>query len=821
MRGIRCAGISLGWTFALLSLSAGFSVSASAAAQVQAVSIQLRGQVVDEDGHPVSRAQITLQISGAPPVILYTDAAGRFEAPPITNTDLVIAISKPGFFRIDGRALHLNPGPNEATFTLNHEKELQEKVEVLSAPTQIDPNTTSHEESLVAHEILNMPVASSHDLQHSLRTMPQVVADNSGRLHVAGARQGQTEVMLDGFEINDPATGGFTSRLNVDAVQAVTVETGGYGAQYAHAGAGVLALDTASGDDKWRFGATNFIPGLSLQQGLRFGNWYPRITFSGPIARGRAWFSEAFTIQHTFTLIKNLPAGQNIDTEWAGDNLLRLQVNLRPRNILSGNFLYNRTSNPELGLGPFMPLSTTTNLQNRRYFVSVKDQIFLGRTLVSLGMASDSINATNRPQGAATYVVSPSGASGNYFQSLRQQSRRLQFVADLVSGEIEAWGKHTISAGWNVDGLDFAQQASRDSIDYERADGTLSEVASFSGAGSLRLANTQFGGYAQDQWRPVKPVVFSLGMRFDWDRLIEESIFQPRLAMNWVPAGDGRMKFTLAWGEHYQPLNLGLISQGADQVRSDVFYDLTGTVPLGPPVVSPFVVPARGLQQARSYNTMAEWDEKIKASTFLTASFLLREGRDGFAWESQPGGEFLMQNNRNDRFVSEEFSVRHSFGDTADFMVDYTRSRANTNEVLDPTLAVLILTPQQPGSLTWDSPNRLVSRGWMPLHFWGLLGSYFLEYRSGFPFSAVNEQQQLVGPANSYRFPGYLSVDLGAEKRFHFHKHEWAIRVSAINLTSHVNPDSVVNNVAAPNFHSFAGGQGRAFTARLRLVTQH
>jgi len=821
LNGVRCAGISMVCAFAWLILLAGFSPPAFAAAQAQTVSIQLRGQVVDEVGHPVSRAQITLQISGGAPVILYTDAAGRFEAPPLNNVDLLIAISKPGFFRIDARALHLNPGANDATFTLNHETELQEKVEVFSAPTQIDPNTTSHEESMVAHEILNTPVASSHDFQQSLRTMPQVVADSSGRLHVAGARQGQTEVMLDGFEINDPATGGFTSRLNVDAIQAVTVETGGYGAQYAHAGAGVLALDTTSGDDKWRFGATNFIPGVSVQQGLHLGGWYPRITFSGPIRKGRAWFSEAFTIQHTFTLIKNLPSGQNVDTEWAGDNLLRLQINLTPRNILSGNFLYNRTSNPELGLAPFTPLPTTTNAQSRRYFVSVKDQIFLGRTLVTVGMASDSINTTNRPQGTATYVITPSSAAGNYFQSLAQQSRRLQFVADLTSGEINAWGKHTISAGWNLDGLDFAQQAARDSIDYDRADGTLSEVASFSGAARLRMANTQFGAYAQDQWRPVTPVVLSLGMRFDWDRLIQESVVQPRLAMNWVPAGDGRMKFTLAWGEHYQPLNLALMAQGVDQLRSDVFYDPTGLVPLGPPVVSSFVVPAQGLQQPRSYNTTAEWDEKIGGSTFISASFLLREGRDGFAWESQPGGEFLLQNNRDDRFVSGEFSVRHSFGDTADIMVDYTRSRASSNEVLDPTLASLILASQQPGPLVWDSPNRVVSRGWMPVHFWGLLGSYFFEYRTGFPFSAMNELQQLVGPANSYRFPNYFSLDIGAEKRFHFHKHEWAIRVSAINLTNHPNPDSVVNDVDAPLFRSFAGGQGRAFTARLRLVTQH
>jgi hypothetical protein len=44
--------------------------------------------------------------------------------------------------------------------------------------------------------------------------------------------------------------------------------------------------------------------------------------------------------------------------------------------------------------------------------------------------------------------------------------------------------------------------------------------------------------------------------------------------------------------------------------------------------------------------------------------------------------------------------------------------------------------------------------------------------------------------------------------------------VSAINVTGHADPDSVINNVDAPNFLTFAGGQRRAFTSRLRLITR-
>jgi hypothetical protein len=797
------------------------SGTACTVVRAQGTAVELRGQVNDEDGLPVPRVEVTVRWGLNYSFTVYTDAGGQFEIAPIREDQVSISASKPGFFRVENKIVALNSGLNEIIFTLNHETELQQQVQVLSGPTQIDPSTTSHQEILVQHEILNTPVRSSHDLQQSLITMPNVLLDSNGRVHIAGARQGQTEILLDGFEINDPANGSLTPRLNVDAVQTVTVETGGYGAQYSHAGAGILSLDTKVGDDKWRFGATNFFPGLSLREGMRFGNWFPRVTFSGPIQKGRAWFSEALSIQHRFAVVDGLPAGQDVATEWAGDDLLRAQVSLTPRNILQGTVLFNRSSDPQLGLGPLTPLSTTTDLQARRYFVSVKDQIWVGSTLLELGVAADTGRSTNDPQGTATYIVTPSASSGNYFQAIAQQSRRLQLVGDVTSGPLNRFGTHTLSAGLNLNAVDFSQQAARTEINFERADSTLSDLATFTGPAAFRMSNTQVGGYVQDLWRPVKPIVFSVGARADWDRLIHQAFVQPRVAMNWIPSSDGRMKLTVAWGEHYQPLNLATLGQGSDQQRIDLFYDSAGQTPLGGPVVSRFVVPRTGLSQPRSDNTTTEWDERLAGNTYVGGAYLLREGRDAFAWESEPSGIFLLQNHREDRFTSGEVWVRHAFGDRADVMVDYTRSRATSNEVLDPSISALIFASQQPGALPWDAPNRFLARGWTPLPVWHLLFSYFFEYHSGFPFSAVNEQQQLVGLANSLRYPSYISLNLALEKNFRFRKREWALRGSVINLTNHQNPTAVVNNVTAPNFLAFSGRQGLAFTARLRLVTQH
>ena len=102
-----------------------------------------------------------------------------------------------------------------------------------------------------------------------------------------------------------------------------------------------------------------------------------------------------------------------------------------------------------------------------------------------------------------------------------------------------------------------------------------------------------------------------------------------------------------------------------------------------------------------------------------------------------------------------------------------------------------------------------------------------MEYRTGYPYSAVNLQQQLVGLPNSLRFPAYASLNLGLERKFTLRGYLWGARIEAINVLGRSNPDSVVNNVNAPScsaaltsgcYGAFSGGQGRATTLRVRFV---
>jgi len=793
------------------------------------------GAVLDENAVPVGAAQVKLEDAAGHAYRTETDRTGHFALHDLSPGDYNAEVRKEGFFVLTGQVVTLHAGANELSLVLNHEHEIHEQVQVTAPSNQIDTQDTSQRSSLSARDIRDIPVPNTHILQQSLVALPEIVQDHQDNLHVAGARSGETQYLLDGFEIGDPVSGALTSRFNVDATRAVEVQTGRIGSGYAHSGAGILNLETPDGDDRWRFGTTNPAPGINIQEGTHLGNWYPRFTFSGPIERGRFWFSNSIAVQHTFGVVKQQPAGANTFEEWAGDNLLRLQYNVTPKQILHTSFLYNRANDSNLGLDALDPQSTTVTADQRRAFVSLKDQIWLHGTLFELGVAADSGVLDYTPQGSQPFVLLIAGTSGNYFQHLRQRGHRLQAVANMVTTSRHWHGTHQLAAGLNVAGLLFHQSAQRGGIDALRAtnpmDGTacvsptvgcLVRRSTFAGAATPHLSNTQAGGYAQDTWSISKRFILQTGLRTDWDRFTQSAVAEPRVSANVLPFGDDRAKLSFGWGIYNAPLNLALISQILDQRQVDTFYDSAGNVVAPGPIVSQFALPANGLQQPRFTISSAGWQEKFGRNTLVSLELLARNGLHGFAFvdqqPSQPGGIFLLQDHRKDRYRAATFSVRHVFSASTELYGAYMRSRAHSDEVLNPALGSIFYAPQQPGPLAWDTPNRLVTWGWTPTHVWSTQLSYFLEYRTGYPFSAVNLQQQLVGPPNSIRFPAYASLNLGLERKFGFRGYLWAARIEAVNILGRQNPDTVVNNVDAPNYGAFAGGQGRATTLRVRFV---
>ena len=769
----------------------------------------LFGIVEDETKQPVAGVQVTLH-SGEGMRWTTTDDLGKFQFDSLPSDDYRLDFDKADFFRLADYAVTMAGEPIEITVTINHEYEIRSQLDVVSTPYEVVPEQTRHQEELVAREIREDPTPSSHTLQNSLTAIPAVIQDNNGLLHVAGARQEDTLYMLDGFQLNNPASGLFDARVNVDSVRSADVTTGRYGSQFINAGAGVLALETDTGSDRWRFRTTNFFPSLDFERGTHLGSWFPRATFSGPLRKGRVWFSDGMSIQHDFTLVRELPPGSDISEDWSGDNLFRVQYNLTPSQSLQGNLLYNTDNATNTGLNPTSPVSTTTDLHTHRYLVSGRDQIAFNRGLFEIGIASDAYHLSRVPQGSQTYVLTPTGPQGNYFESVLQDTRRLQGRADLTLLGRQWHGAHDIQAGINFDRTHLDQTTIRHTVEIRQSDGTLVRSSSFSGTPQISPSEWRSGGYLQDSWKVLRTVIIQSSFRIDWNDFVGRTLPQPRFVVNWIP--ENTMKFGLGWGLYDQAIYLSLIGQSLDQQRIDV-------LGVAPPIITSFSLMS-SLHEPYFQTTSAEWQKTWNPRTMSTVHLMERRQRNGLVYENISADPFRrglqLNNSRADRYRSVEVSFRRSLQERGDLMISYIYSRARSNKIFDYSLEDFLLTPQASGPLSWDVPNRVISRGAVQTNIWKLLFSYFAEYHTGFPFTAVNSQFQLA--PNAFRFPSYFSLNIGTEKRFPFHRYQWAVRLSVINATNHNNYNTVINNVDAPTFHTFSGGQSRAFTARLRLV---
>ncbi|MBM3790396.1 MAG: carboxypeptidase regulatory-like domain-containing protein, partial [Acidobacteria bacterium] len=407
-RGMRFFGAGLLLPAALLC---------AAPASANGPEAQLTGRVLDENFVAVPGAKIQLSAPHLPaPLSTTTDAAGRFTLPDLPAGDYELKVEKPGFYAYVAGSFEVRASSPAIEIVLNHLQEFEETVNVVYSAPVIDPKEAAAQQTLRNEEIVDLPYPATHDFRSTLSLIPGVVKDNAGRIHLGGGDDSQAFYSLDGFNVANPVTGVMQNRVSVDALRAVRIETSRYSAEFGKGSAGVMALETAQGDDRFRFSATNFVPSFEFHDRLSLSAWTPRGTVSGPIARGRAWFFNALDLQYDLNIIDELPPSGNTNRNWHGGNLTRVQVNLSPRNILTSGFLVNFTNSRHFGITPYDPVETSRDLHSRFYIFNIKDQMYFeGGWVLEVGAALNRSNERQRPRGEEPYVIGPQARSGNHF----------------------------------------------------------------------------------------------------------------------------------------------------------------------------------------------------------------------------------------------------------------------------------------------------------------------------------------------------------------------------------------------------------------------
>ncbi len=124
-----------------------------------------------------------------------------------------------------------------------------------------------------------------------------------------------------------------------------------------------------------------------------------------------------------------------------------------------------------------------------------------------------------------------------------------------------------------------------------------------------------------------------------------------------------------------------------------------------------------------------------------------------------------LESNGRSQYREVELSVHYTGWRSTDINVSYVRSVARTDLNAFTSFFDSVLWPvfgeNGYGPARTDVPHRLLVRGRSrPLQNWLVVG--MLDWRSGMPYSVVNETLDFVGDRNGRRFPTYVRVEPGS-----------------------------------------------------------
>ncbi len=265
----------------------GFAASAVRAQDNSSVT----GVVTDTSGGVIAGASVTL----ANPGIGFTqtrttNSIGVYEFSDIPPaSDYTLTFSKDGFSNLTIDKFTLNVGNKETRDAQLKVGDSKVTVEVTSTPTEtLNTTDATLGSNIDGDRIQDLPNSFVNNAANYLYLAPG--ATQSGE--VTGTRSDQTNITLDGLDVNDQRGGfAFTTTVNtpLDSIQELKVTTMGDDATYGHSAGGQMELVTKSG--------TNDFHGQAFE--------YNRVT--------------AYTANDYFNNLNGVPNPQLIRNQFGGD----------------------------------------------------------------------------------------------------------------------------------------------------------------------------------------------------------------------------------------------------------------------------------------------------------------------------------------------------------------------------------------------------------------------------------------------------------------------------------------------------------------------
>jgi len=241
----------------VLALLAG-ALLLSAGAWGQASTAALYGEVLDQQGAAVTGAKVTLTNTATGATrSAETDETGRYQFLAVLPGKYSLKVEKDGFRTAVRENLDLLVNTISKLNIPLEIGQVTETIVIEEAAAPLNTTDSSIGNVITSQQVLGLPLEARSIVQ-LLSLQPGAVFVPTGDMRsgaISGARSDQSNITLDGVDINDPQsqTGGYDVPLRVTAesLQEFRVTTSNYGADTGRSSGGQVALVTRSGSNEF------------------------------------------------------------------------------------------------------------------------------------------------------------------------------------------------------------------------------------------------------------------------------------------------------------------------------------------------------------------------------------------------------------------------------------------------------------------------------------------------------------------------------------------------------------------------------------------
>jgi hypothetical protein len=415
-----------------------------------------------------------------------------------------------------------------------------ESVTVRDEEGQLSTGETTTSNTVRADKLEELPLRADN-YQSALPLTPGVVRGMDGADHIKGTRAGQSAYTLNGADITDPVNGNLAFDIPLEASASVHVEENPYSADFGKAVGGSSNLETKTGGDKFKFGATRVFPVFHNIIGGKVDSFRPRLTFQGPVIRNRLYFLQSFEYRFSRIYVPSLSAPLDNSTSEAFSSFTQLDLTLNSRNRVKFVGAFFPEKKRYVGLNTFSPQETTPNTKQNGELFSVSEQaIFKNQSFLSSLFAYKTFKFDVFGQGGKPLTILPDGNTGSYFADTRRSARRFQWQEQYFARTLTLAGQHSLKLGAELDYTRLIGSFNFRSIVIRRLDQTISQRIDFEGPAIIDRPSTELSAFAQDRWVVNRSLTLDLGLRFDRNSISNHADISPRLSILYLPFKDDR-----------------------------------------------------------------------------------------------------------------------------------------------------------------------------------------------------------------------------------------------------------------------------------------